>query len=135
MPHCADQEMSLGEQGLPNAIFTSSFVHHPSHFMIALTNPPYNDSDNALRSSAFLQSEAPPQVVSAAKDNFRQDDDARWQSRLAKQTELSGDSPTDCFPKKLGQTAKGNSQAERLSVHQLGDISTSRQRTALAAGN
>jgi len=36
MPHWANQEMSLGEQGLPNAILTSSFVQHLSHFMIAL---------------------------------------------------------------------------------------------------
>ena len=44
-----------------------------------LANPPFNDSDTALRGSAFLQSEAIPQVVSEAKDNFREDDDVRWQ--------------------------------------------------------
>ena len=44
-----------------------------------LANPPFNDSDTALRDSAFLQSEASPQVVSEAKDNFRKDDDVRWQ--------------------------------------------------------
>jgi type I restriction enzyme M protein len=44
-----------------------------------LANPPFNDSDTALRGSAFLQSEAKPQVVSEAKDNFRKDDDVRWQ--------------------------------------------------------
>jgi hypothetical protein len=43
-----------------------------------LANPPFNDSDTALRDSAFLQSEAKPQVVSEAKDNFRKDDDVRW---------------------------------------------------------
>ena len=42
MPHCANQEMSLGEQGLPNEIFTSLFVHHPSHFMFTPANPPFN---------------------------------------------------------------------------------------------
>ena len=42
MPHCANQEMSLNEQGLPNAIFASSLVHHPPHFMITLANPPFN---------------------------------------------------------------------------------------------
>jgi hypothetical protein len=36
----------------------------------ASSNPPFNDSDTALRGSAFLQSEASPQVVSAAKDNM-----------------------------------------------------------------
>jgi|GEM_PF-6202846 len=36
MPHCADQEMSLGEQQSPNTFFTSSLVHHPPHFMPAL---------------------------------------------------------------------------------------------------
>ncbi|MCK9588310.1 MAG: N-6 DNA methylase [Terrimicrobiaceae bacterium] len=44
-----------------------------------LANPPFNDSDTALRDSAFLQSEAKMQVVSEAKDNFRKDDDVRWQ--------------------------------------------------------
>jgi type I restriction enzyme M protein len=44
-----------------------------------LANPPFNDSDTALRGSAFLQSEAKMQVVSEAKDNFRKDDDVRWQ--------------------------------------------------------
>ncbi len=42
-------------------------------------NPPFNDSDITLRGSTFLQSEASPQVVSAAKDNFRKDDDVRCQ--------------------------------------------------------
>ena len=44
-----------------------------------LANPPFNDSDTALRDSAFLRSEASPQVVSEAKDNFRKDDDVTWQ--------------------------------------------------------
>ncbi|OYU42767.1 MAG: hypothetical protein CFE44_22160 [Burkholderiales bacterium PBB4] len=47
--------------------------------MNLLANPPFNDSDTALRDSAFLQSEAKPQVVSKAKDNFREDDGVRWQ--------------------------------------------------------
>ena len=32
-------------------------------------NPPFNDSDTALRACAFLQSEATMKVVSEAKDN------------------------------------------------------------------
>jgi hypothetical protein len=47
--------------------------------MSLLANPPFNDSDTALRDSAFLQSDAKPQVVSEARDNFRKDDDVRWQ--------------------------------------------------------
>ena len=35
-----------------------------------MSNPPFNDSDSALRDGAFLQSEATPQVVSEAKDNM-----------------------------------------------------------------
>jgi hypothetical protein len=35
-----------------------------------MSNPPFNDSDTALRDGAFLQSEATPQVVSEAKDNM-----------------------------------------------------------------
>ena len=35
-----------------------------------LANPPFNDSDTALRGSAFLQSEAKMQVVSEAKNNM-----------------------------------------------------------------
>jgi type I restriction enzyme M protein len=67
-----------------------------------LANPPFNDSDTALRGSAFLQSEAKPQVVSEAKDNFRKDDDVRWQ------------------PSGARQIAKGNPQGERGGVHQFG---------------
>ena len=33
-------------------------------------SPLFNDSDTALRGSAFLQSEAKPQVLSKAKDNM-----------------------------------------------------------------
>jgi len=43
-----------------------------------LANSPFTVSDTALRGSAFFQSEASPQVVSEAKDNFRKDDDVRW---------------------------------------------------------
>ena len=42
-----------------------------------LANPPFNHSDTGLRGSAFHQSEAKPKVVSAAKGNFRKDDDVR----------------------------------------------------------
>ena len=38
-------------------------VHHQQR-------PLFNDSDTALRGSAFLQSEAKPQVLSAAKNNM-----------------------------------------------------------------
>ncbi len=84
-------------------------------------NPmPFNDSDTALRGSAFLQSEASPQVVSEAKDNFRKGDDVRWQPSGARQPERSGDSPA-CFSSKTpGQIAKGNPQGERGGVHQFG---------------
>ena len=67
-----------------------------------LANPPFNDSDTALRGSAFLQSEAKPQVVSEAKDNFRKDDDVRGQ------------------PSGARSTAKGSPQGERGGVHQFG---------------
>ena len=67
-----------------------------------LANPPFNDSDTALRGSAFLPSEAKPQVVSEAKDNFRKDDDVRWQ------------------PSGARSTAKGSPQGERGGVHQFG---------------
>jgi len=94
MPHCANREMSLGEQGLPNAIFTSSFIHHPPHFMIALANPTYNDSDTVLRDSAFFQSETSPQVVSEAKDNFCKDEGPAsldWHEAAAEKEQLQVD--------------------------------------------
>jgi type I restriction enzyme M protein len=47
-----------------------------------LANPSFNDSDTAPRDSALIQSEAKRQVVSEAKDNFRKDDDVRWQYGL-----------------------------------------------------
>lgn len=67
-----------------------------------LANPPFNDSDTALRDSAFIKSEASPQVVREAKDNFRKDDDARRQ--------WSG----------ATWTTKGCPQGERWGVHQFG---------------
>jgi type I restriction enzyme M protein len=57
----------------------------------------------ALRCSAFLQSEAKQQVVSEAKDNFRKDDDVRWQWSGATWT-----------------TRKGCPEGERGGVHQFG---------------
>jgi len=58
--------------------------------------------DTALCDSTFTQRGAIPQVVSAAKDNFRKDDDVRWQ------------------PSGARQIAKGNPQGERGGVHQFG---------------
>lgn len=39
-----------------------------------LANPPFSDSETALHGGAYHQSEAKPQVVGEAKDNFRKDD-------------------------------------------------------------
>ena len=44
-----------------------------------LANPPFNDSDTALRGSAFLQTGGTLQVMAERQDNFRKDDDVRWQ--------------------------------------------------------
>ena len=44
-----------------------------------LANPPFNDSDTAPRGGALLQNRANPQVVREAQDNFRKNDDVRWQ--------------------------------------------------------
>jgi type I restriction enzyme M protein len=44
-----------------------------------LANPPFNDSDTALRGSAFLQTGGTLQVMAERHDNFRKDDDVRWQ--------------------------------------------------------
>jgi len=54
-------------------------LHPDLRAAYVLANPPFNDSDTALRDRAFLQSEAKMQVVTEAKDNFRKDDDVRWQ--------------------------------------------------------
>jgi len=77
--------MNLAIRGIeadfgPEHADTFRNVQHPDlRADYVLANPPFNDSDTALRGSAFLQSEASPQVVSEAKDNFRKDDDVRWQ--------------------------------------------------------
>ncbi len=44
-----------------------------------LANPPFNDTDTALRASAFLQTGGTLQVMAERQDNFRKDDDVRWQ--------------------------------------------------------
>ena len=41
--------------------------------MSHLANPPFNDSDTALRACAFPRSGATVQLVSAAKDHFRKE--------------------------------------------------------------
>ncbi len=70
-----------------------------------IVNPPFNDSDTSLRDSAFFQSEAKMQVVSAAKDNFRKDDDPAWRD-----WQWSG----------ATWTTEGCPQGERGGVHQFG---------------
>ncbi|MBL9154583.1 MAG: N-6 DNA methylase [Verrucomicrobiales bacterium] len=83
---------------------TFRLVQHPDlRADYVLANPPFNDSDTALRGSAFLQSEAKPQVVSEAKDNFRKDDDVRWQWSGATWT-----------------TRQGCPEGARGGVHQFG---------------
>lgn len=42
---------------------------------------PFNDSDTAQRGSAIQQNRTNPQVGREAQDNFRKDDDVRWQWR------------------------------------------------------
>lgn len=64
------------------------------------------NSDTGLRGRALLQSEAKTQVVSEAKDNFREDDDPAlqdWQPSGAKWT-----------------TRQGCPKGERGGVHQFG---------------
>jgi len=75
-------------KGNANFAWVQHFIHHLA-------------PQTARRDSAFLQSEASPQVVREAKDNFRKDDDVRWQ------------------PSGARQIAKGNPQGERGGVHQF----------------
>jgi len=65
-------------------------------------NPPFNDSDTALRDSAFLHTGGKLRVMTERQHNFRKDDDVRWQPGGAR------------------QIAKGNPQGERGGVHQFG---------------
>jgi len=84
------------------------------------SNPPFNGSETALRRSAVLQNEASPQVANEAQENFRKDDDVRWQPSGARPPERSGDSPACFSSKRRGQIAKGNPQGERGGVYQFG---------------
>jgi len=54
-------------------------VGKPNETDYVLANPPFNDSVTALRACAFPRSGATMQTLSEAKDNFRKDDDVRWQ--------------------------------------------------------
>ena len=67
-----------------------------------LANPLFNDSDTALRGSAFLQTRGTLQVMAERQDNFRKDDDVRWR--------WNGDT----------WTTKGCPQCKRGDVHQFG---------------
>jgi hypothetical protein len=62
----------------------------------------FNDSDTALRTSAFLQTGGTLQVIAETQDNFGKVNDVRWQ------------------PSGARQIAKGNPQGERGGVHQFG---------------
>ena len=53
------------------------FARAMARFVLA--SPPFNDSDTALRDSAFLQTGGTLQVMAEREDNFRKDDDVRWQ--------------------------------------------------------
>jgi type I restriction enzyme M protein len=78
-------------------------VQHPDlRADYVLANPPFNDSDTALRACALPESEATMQVVSEAKDKFRKDDDVRWQWSGATWT-----------------TRQGCPEGERGGVHQF----------------
>jgi hypothetical protein len=74
----------------------------PNETDYVLANPPFNDSATALRACAYPRSGATMQLVNAAKDHFRKDNDGSWQPRGAR------------------QIAKGNPQSERTGVHQFG---------------
>jgi hypothetical protein len=67
-----------------------------------LANPPFNDSDTALRDGARHDCEAYPQVVRGAKDSWSKAADVRWQPGGAR------------------ATAKGSLQGERGGVHHFG---------------
>jgi len=58
--------------------------------MSLLANPPFNDSDTALRGSARFDCEAYPQVVRGAKDSWSKDDDVRCFSLSASNGERAG---------------------------------------------
>ena len=47
----------------------------PANYVLA--NPPFNDSDTAVRGSAFLQAGGTLQVMAERHDNFPKDDDVR----------------------------------------------------------
>jgi hypothetical protein len=68
-----------------------------------LANPPFNASDTALRGSAFRQTAGKLQVMAGRQDNFRKDDDVRWQRSGAT------------------WTTEGCPQGECGSVHQFGN--------------
>ena len=100
--------MNLALRGIeadfgPEHADTFRSVQHPDlRADYVLANPPFNDSDTALRASAFQQTGGTLQVMAESQDNFRKDDDVRWQ------------------PSGARQIAKGNPQGERGGVHQFG---------------
>ena len=80
----------------------------------------WQSADTALRNNAFLHTGGTLQVMTERQDNFRKDDDVRWQPSGARQPKRSGDSPACFISTRSGQTAEGNPQGERGGVHQFG---------------
>ena len=88
--------------------------------MNRLANPPFNDSDTALRASAFLQTGGTLQVMTERQDNCRKDDDVRWQPSGANRSKAEIASQTVLLTIRGKSTTKGNPQGERGGVHQFG---------------
>ncbi len=80
---------------------------------LLLANPPFNHCDTAPRGCAILQNRANPQVVRKAQDNFRKDDDVRWQWS------------------ETTSTAEGSPQGERNRAHRFGSLSRGNANFAL----
>jgi hypothetical protein len=78
------------------------FYFRISHFDFA------SGSDTAPRGSATLQNRTNPQVVREAQDNFRKDDDVRWQWREATWTTTGSPKGEHNLAHQYGSLSRGN---------------------------
>ena len=94
---------------------------------MARTKSPTSDSAaaigfeaTALRDGAFLQTGGTMQVMAERQDNFRKDDDVRWQPSGANRSAAEIAEPILLLARRGESTAKGSPQGERGGVHQFG---------------
>lgn len=97
-------------------------------------NPPFNDSDAALRASAFLQTRGMLQVMAERQENFSKDDDLRWRPSRAR-TPAKGSPPGEGWRSSIRRNAQEQRQLRLGAASHLPPRAPQHGRFVLANGS